>query len=309
VGEAANPRKVIPRAIKLTFYRILIFYVVLVFLLGMIVPYNSPLLLDANKKSSASASASPFVVAIVLAGIPVLPGLFNACVLIFIFSACNSDLYIASRTLYGLADAGKAPKIFKTTTKGGLPYIALGTSALFCLLAFLGVNTDSYTVFGYFVNLVTMFGLLTWISILISHIFFVHARHAQNIPDTALAYVAPLGIYGSYGAIVFSVLICIFKGFPLFCYKITAAAGTKPVFDTRTFVTTYLALPLYIIMFFGHKFWTGSSFVKAGECDLLSGKERIDMEEQEFLEKELEKKGGLETKWERLYRLTLGWAF
>src|SRR5205807_10635517 len=97
-----NPRKVIPRAIKLTFYRILIFYVLSVFLLGMIVPYNSPELIFANKQGS-KASASPFVVAISLAGIKVLPGFMNGCILIFVFSAANSDLYIASRTIYGLA--------------------------------------------------------------------------------------------------------------------------------------------------------------------------------------------------------------
>jgi amino acid transporter len=307
-GEAANPRKVIPRAIKLTFYRILLFYIVLIFFLGMIVPYDSQLLLDANKRSN-SAKASPFVVAIIISGIPVLPGLFNACVLIFVFSAANSDLYIASRTLFGLADSGNAPKIFAKTDKRGVPWVALVASSLFCLLAYLGVNNDSYTIFGYFVNMVTMFGLLTWISILISHISFVRARRAQNIPNSALAYVAPLGVAGSYGALAFSILICIFKGFPLFCYKLTAAKGTVPVFDTKTFVTTYLAVPMYFIMFFGHKFLTKSQFIKPEDCDLLSGKDKIDREEEEYMAYQLEKKGGPETKMERIYRLTLGWAF
>jgi len=191
-GEAANPRRNIPRAIKLTFYRILLFYVVLVFLLGMLVPYNSTRLIDSNKKSN-NAAASPFVVAMQISGIKTLPGLLNACILIFVFSAANSDLYIASRTLYGLAHESKAPRIFTWTDNRGVPVFALAMSVAFCLLAFLGVNTSSYTVFGYFVNLVTMFGLLTWISILISHICFVRARKAQNIPDSALAYVAPSG--------------------------------------------------------------------------------------------------------------------
>jgi len=91
VGECANPRRVIPRAINLTFYRILIFYVVLVFLLGMILPYNDPLLTAASKKG-ISAASSPFVVAIQAAGIPALPAIFNACVLIFVFSAANSGM-------------------------------------------------------------------------------------------------------------------------------------------------------------------------------------------------------------------------
>jgi amino acid transporter len=309
VGEAANPRRVIPRAIKLTFYRILLFYVVLIFFLGMLVPYNSPDLIDANKKTNNTASASPFVVAIKLSGIKVLPGILNACILIFVFSAANSDLYIASRTLFGLAHEKKAPKIFTRTDKRGVPIFALGLSVLFCLLAFLGVNTASYTVFGYFVNLVTMFGLLTWISILISHIYFVKARKAQNIPDSALAYVAPLGIWGSWGALIFSCLIAFFKGFALFCYKATAKKGTTPVFDWRTFITTYLGIPLYIIMIFGYKSIMKTKTVQPETADLYSGKARIDAEEAEFIAQEAAKKGGPETKGQRIYRLTLGWAF
>ncbi|KAF7918176.1 uncharacterized protein EAE97_011947 [Botrytis byssoidea] len=309
VGEAANPRKVIPKAIKLTFYRILLFYVVLVFFLGMLVPYNSKLLLDSNTKSN-SASASPFVVAIKISGIQFLPAIFNACILIFVFSAANSDLYIASRTLFGLASEGKAFKIFKRTDRRGVPIYALGLSTAFCLLAFLGVNTASYTVFGYFVNLVTMFGLLTWISILISHIYFVRARRAQGIQNTELAYVAPLGIYGSYGALVFCILIAFFKGFALFCYKKTAKAGTTPVFDHSTFITTYLAIPLYIIMFFGYKYSMKTKVLRPEEADLFSGKARIDAQEQEYLAQEAARRGSNEeTKWERIYRLTLGWAF
>lgn len=308
VGEAANPRRVIPRAIKLTFYRILLFYVVLIFLLGMLVPYNSKDLIDANKKSS-TASASPFVVAIKLSGIKVLPGILNACILIFVFSAANSDLYIASRTLFGLAHEKKAPKIFTRTDKRGVPIFALALSVLFCLLAFLGVNTASYTVFGYFVNLVTMFGLLTWISILISHIFFVRARKAQNIPDSALAYVAPLGVWGSWGALIFSCLIAFFKGFALFCYKKTAAKGITPVFDWRTFITTYLGIPLYIIMIFGYKFIMKTKTVQPHTADMYGGKARIDAEEAEFIAAEAAKKGGPETRGQRIYRLTLGWAF
>jgi amino acid transporter len=305
VGEAANPRKVIPRAIKLTFYRILLFYVVLVFLLGMLVPYNDKKLLDANKLSN-SASASPFVVAIVNSGIKVLPGILNGAILIFVFSAANSDLYIASRTLFGLAHEGKAPRFFTKTDKRGVPIYALGLSVAFCLLAFLGVNEDSYKVFGYFVNLVTMFGLLTWISILIAHIGFVRARRAQGIPDTALAYRAPLGISGSVGALIFSILIAFFKGFPLFCWKVLTPG--KP-FDKDTFITTYLGIPLYIIMYFGHKIYMKTKVIKPEDVDMYSGKARIDAEEAEFVAAQLERKGGPETTVEKIYRYTLGWAF
>ena len=160
VGEAENPRRNIPRAIRLTFYRILVFYIVLILLLTMIIPYNSKQLMTATKQNT-SAAASPFVAAIVVAGIHGLPGFLNACVLLFVFSAANSDLYIASRTLHGLALKGHAPRFLAKTDKRGVPIYALGLSTMFCSLAFLNVSTNSATVFGYFVNLVTIFGLLT----------------------------------------------------------------------------------------------------------------------------------------------------
>lgn len=127
VGEAANPRRVIPRAIKLTFYRILLFYVVPIFFLGMLVPFNSKELIAGNKAGTNTA-ASPFVVAIKISGIKALPAILNACILIFVFSAANSDLYIASRTLYGLAHESKDPRIFTRTDKRGVPIYALAIS-------------------------------------------------------------------------------------------------------------------------------------------------------------------------------------
>lgn len=232
VGEAENPRRAIPRAIRLTFYRILLFYVLLVLLLGMILPYNSPEL-KAATKASTGAAASPFVVAIKISGIQSLPAILNACILIFVFSAANSDLYIASRTLFGLASEGKAPRILARTDSRGVPVYALGLSALFGLLAFLNVSTSSATVFTYFVNLVTIFGLLTWISILYSHICFVRARQAQGVPNTALAYVAPCGMWGSIGALAFAILIAIFKGFAVF----THSPSTYGDFDYKNFIT------------------------------------------------------------------------
>lgn len=235
VGEAQNPRKTIPNAIKLTFYRILFFYCLSVFFLGMLVPYNSKELSFANS-ATASASASPFVVAIKLAGVRHLPGLLNACILIFTFSASNSDLYIASRTLYGLAEQGHAPKLFAWTDKRGVPVPALALSALMCCMAFMNAADDSKVVFGYFVNLTTIFGLLSWISLLVSHIFFIRARRAQGITKDQMAYTAPLGLWGSIIALFFCCLIALTKNFNVF----TRNRKTYGDFDYKNFITGYL---------------------------------------------------------------------
>ena len=321
VGEAQNPRKTIPRAIKLTFYRIVFFYVLSVFLLGMLVPYNSKELIFANKKSS-SAAASPFVVAIVLSGIPHLPGILNACILLFVFSASNSgalpspflhlypplteknlDLYIASRTIYGLAREGKAPAFLAYTDKRGVPVYALGVSSLFSLLAFMNVSSDSKVVFGYFVNLVTIFGILTWISILVTHIYFVRARRAQGVVDEQLAYTAPLGVKGSYGALASCILIAVFKNFSVFTYS-----SSYGKFDYKNFVTGYIGIPLYLILIFGHKYRYKGTAIPASRVDLFTDKDKIDREEEEFLKaKALKTMKGKKGGW--FYKTFVAWLF
>lgn len=291
VGEAQNPRKTIPRAIKLTFYRIVFFYVISIFLLGMCVPYNSEALAfatgnsapagtsvgsSASPKVVAGAAASPFVVAAQLAHIKYLDHILNGCILVFVFSAANSDLYIASRTLYGLASDGSAPAIFRKTDKKGLPIYALGASTLFALLAYLNVADDSKEVFAYFVNLTTIFGILSWISILTTHIWFVRGRRAQGLSDSQMPYTAPLGIWGSYGALAACIIVALTKNYDVF---LDFSLKKNQI----TFVTAYIGIPIYLILIFGHKFWTKSKGVKPHEMDFYSGKDVIDREEAEFL--------------------------
>ena len=301
VGEAQNPRKTIPRAIKLTFFRIMVFYVVSVFLLGMLVPYNSKELAFA-KKASTSADASPFVVAIKLAGIPVLPGFVNGCILLFVFSASNSDLYIASRTIFGLAKQGKAPAFLAVTDRRGVPVAALGISGVFALLAFMSCSTDSRQVFTYFVNLVTVFGQLTWITILLTHIRFVAARRRQGIADSVMPYRAPLGVAGSWAALAFTCLMTLTKSFTAFI----------PTFDAKTFITGYIGIPLYVILIVGYKLALHTRWIRSDEADLFTGKHECDREEAEFLENKqarAEERTGSKKFWYTVYEKGFGWLF
>ncbi|GFP56986.1 hypothetical protein ACSS6W_004467 [Trichoderma asperelloides] len=300
-GEAQNPRRSIPKAIKLTFFRILIFYCLSIFLVGMIVPYNSKDLAFANKQTTG-ANASPFVVAATLAGVKVLPHIINACILVFVFSASNSDLYIASRTLYGLASDDAAPAIFKKTNKRGVPYPALFLSAAISCLAFMNASTSSTVVFGYFVNLVTIFGILTWISILVTYLFFLRARRAQNIPDSAMPYVAPQGFWGTVICLAFVILISLTKNFNVFIH-------TKETnFDYKNFITGYLGIPLYISMLFGHMLLTGSRGVKPHEADFYTGKDIIDSQEADYLEQEQIKNADSQGM-RKFYNRYIAWLF
>ncbi|RDA93627.1 hypothetical protein CP533_6186 [Ophiocordyceps camponoti-saundersi (nom. inval.)] len=301
-AEAQNPRRSVPKAIKLTFYRILVFYCLSVLLVGLLVPYNSEKLAFAAKSGSSSASASPFVVAAELAGVKVLPHIINACICIFVFSAANSDLYIGSRTLYGLASDGAAPAIFKRVDSRGVPYPALITCTLFACLAFLVVSDDSREIFNYFVNVTTVFGLLVWCSLLVAYISFLRARRVQSIPDSAMPYVAPQGLWGSYGALFFCILITLTKNFTVF---IRHGDGG---FQFKDFITGYIGIPVYLALLFGHMIVTKSRGIRPADVDFFTGKDHIDAEEKDFLEKQAEERAA-STGWARFYHRYVAWLF
>ena len=260
VCEVENPRAAVPRAIRLTLYRIVTFYIVLVFLLGLILPYNSPDLIFATKHGAGGA-ASPFVVAMKLAGIQVLPSIFNGCILIFIISAANSDLYIASRTLFANAVQSNAHPIFTKTNSRGVPVFCIAVSFIFSLLSYMNVCTDSALVFNYFVNVVTMFGLLTWMSILYTHIRFMKACQLQRLSRNSLPFKAPFGAWGSWISLIICGTLSLLKGIDTVIGEIQPAA----------FVTNYLGIFLFALAFVIYKYCTKTTLVDLRTADLVTG--------------------------------------
>jgi amino acid transporter len=162
-GEAENPRYVMPRAYKAVFYRLTAFFVLGSLAVGINVPYNDPELLAAFKQGLPGAAASPYVVAMNRLRIVVLPDIVNSLVLTSAFSAGNSYVYCASRSLFGLALEGKAPKFFTRCTKDGVPFYCVLLVLLISLLSFLQVSNNAAVVLTWFVNLVglLLFLLLT----------------------------------------------------------------------------------------------------------------------------------------------------
>ena len=91
-----------------------------------------------------------------------LDHIINSIALIFVVSAANTDLYISSRTLYGLALEGKAPGFFKRVNHLGVPYAALGASVVVACFAFLSIGKGPGKVLEYLSNLSSTFGAFAW---------------------------------------------------------------------------------------------------------------------------------------------------
>lgn len=210
-GEAPNPRKTIKKAIRQTLWRIVFFYIIGALVLGMAVPYTNDRLIGGTKQQTG-AGASPFVIAVQLAGIPHYPDVMNACLLLFVLSAANSDIYIGSRTLFGLAHDRQAPAIFRRTTQMGVPFAGVIFTSIFAALAYMNASKSSSQVFQYLVSLVTVFGALNWINVLVTYVQFNRGMREQGISRSSMPYQGFLQPYGAYFALFMTAILIIFNG-------------------------------------------------------------------------------------------------
>ena len=185
-GEAENPRYIMPRAFKAVFYRLMFFFVIGSLCVGIVVPSNDPEMNDAFLNDKPGAAGSPYVASMNRLKIPVLPHIVNAMVLGSAFSAGNSYAYCASRSLYGMALEGKAPKLFTRCTRNGVPIFAVASVLLISLLAFLQLNSGSATVLNWFVSLVSpSLHMLDTLLIKSDHRLPTHQllRHDLHLPE------------------------------------------------------------------------------------------------------------------------------
>ncbi|KAI9352316.1 amino acid permease [Zopfochytrium polystomum] len=268
-GETKNPRKNVAKAISNVYIRICFFYILGVFIIGLLVASNDP----ALNLGDSTAASSPFVIGIKRAGISVLPDIINACILTSAWSAANSDVYTSSRALYALAAAGNAPKIFMTRSKSGHPYIAVAVASAFGFLAYMTIDSGAGTVFNWLSNLTSVAGLFSLLCIALTYLRFYYGMKKQGIDRSKLPYIAPLQPYASYYAIVLSILVIIFSNWTVF---------TTGRWDTASFVTNYLPVPVFLILYFGHKFTVGTKMVPLEELDYVSDvRDVMDLEEDE----------------------------
>lgn len=264
-GEAKNPRRNLPRAIRRVYIRILLFYIGGTFVIGLLVPSNNQSLV-----LESGTAASPFVIAMQNAGIKVLPSIINACLLSSAWSAASSDLYTSSRALYGLAVSGNAPRIFLRTTKSGLPLISVLFCASFTLLAFMAVSSGAGNVFQWFSNMTAVTGLMTWFGISVTYLRFYKGLQVRGIDRTSLPYYTRLQPFAAWYACISTFIICFFNGWSVFL---------KGNWNNATFVTSYLPFILSPILFGGAYLYYGTPPARASEMDFESDLAQIAAEE------------------------------
>ncbi|MEK0305929.1 amino acid permease, partial [Bifidobacterium favimelis] len=254
-GESEDPGRAVPKAINDVFWRILLFYILSIFVIAALIPYTSPNLLGA---SDGDIAMSPFTLVFQRAGLASAASVMNAVVLTSILSAVNTGAYASSRMLYGLAKDHYAPGIFARTTKRGIPMAALVATVCMSLATF----ATSIFGQGFYLLLVTATGLtgfIAWIGIALSHYRFRRAFTLQGHKVSELKYHAKLFPLGPILALVLCLVVIAGQGI-----------GGVSTGDWKQVAMTYSSLVLFVILYFGYKIKNHTKIIHLADIDVTA---------------------------------------
>ncbi|KAJ7906796.1 amino acid permease/ SLC12A domain-containing protein [Mycena leptocephala] len=307
-GESAQPHKSVPRAIKATFLRIVLFYLLTCLVIGLCINHADDTLFEAYDNSDVAAS--PITVVFQRAGFGAAVHVVNAVLLTAVLSATNSCFYASSRMLLSLAREGKAPYFFAFVTKGGVPFPALLLTLAFSSLTFLATIWVKVLLYMVFINLTGISALFTWIAIAAINLRFRRAFNAQGRDLSDLPFKAPFSPFLALAAIALGWLMFAAQGWASTTYGDTGSALAKDV------LAVYIGVALFFGIGFG--FAVHHKVTKPGvpllvpllECDFETGavwgrgggatareKERLEEEEENAPQK-----GGIWVVWTALKR-------
>ncbi|MEC2076866.1 amino acid permease [Metabacillus fastidiosus] len=252
-GESENPRENVPKAIKSIFWRILLFYVLAIIVIGLIIPYTTESL------QSEDIMVSPFTLVFEKAGLAFAASLMNAVILTAILSAGNSSLYASTRVLYAMAKEGKAPKFFGKLNKRGVPVAALIATTLVGMLAFLASAFGDGAIYIWLLNAAGVTGFIFWLGIAASHYRFRKAYLAQGYALEKLPYRAKLYPFGPIFAFLVGLIVIIAQDYQAFLSN---------KIDWMDIIAAYLGIPLFLIMWLSYKFIKKTKVVPLKECKI-----------------------------------------
>ncbi|KAI1300690.1 hypothetical protein EDD11_006052 [Mortierella claussenii] len=266
-GESANPGKAVPKAIRHTFWRILLFYVLSITAIGLVIPWTDENLLNSAFASvNEAAPMAPFTIVFKMAKLPGADHAINAVLLTAVLSAGQSSFYASTRTLMAMGREGKMPAVFGRVNSRGVPLYSLAFVTLIACIAFVADVVGTGVVFTWLVNLTGMSALLTWMSISFIHLRFRAAFKAQGRSLSELPYLAPLFPYSCYISILLALMIVFLEGYQ---------AVTADPFNVEGVVAVFVGAPVFFLTIIVWKLYHKTRLVPLLEVDLDSGRPTI----------------------------------
>ncbi|KAI0031058.1 amino acid permease-domain-containing protein [Vararia minispora EC-137] len=233
-GETRNPTKNMPKVVKAVFWRILLFYILTVLLIGLNVPYTYPNL------SNKTTATSPFTIVFAAVGSNVAGSFMNAVILTSVVSAGNHALFAGTRVLYGLACASQAPEFLMRTTPAGVPLFALFGTASISALCFGSSFIGNGQLWSWLQNLVGVSNQIAWLSIGLASWRFRKAwrRQGRSLSEMKFHSKWTWG-WGPPFVIITVIALILIQGWD----------SLFPVFSPVDFVSYYIELPVMLVMY------------------------------------------------------------
>ncbi|EOS9366902.1 amino acid permease [Listeria innocua] len=258
-GESATPEKSVPKAIKQVFWRILLFYIFAIFIIGMIIPYTNPNLLSAE---ATDVAISPFTLVFEKAGLAFAASVMNAVILTSVLSAGNSGLYASTRMLWAMARDKKAPKFLGKVNRRGIPMAALIVTTIVGAMTFITTLTENGTViYTWLLSASGLTGFIAWVGIAISHYRFRKAFIKQGHDLNELKYKAKFFPFGPILALILCILVIVGQDY---------AAFLKPEFTNpawwQKIGISYIGLPIFLIFWLSFKFTNKTKVIPLEDC-------------------------------------------
>lgn len=201
-GESEDPAKAVPKAINNTVWRILVFYILSMFVLAGLFPWEKAGLVD-----------SPFVVVFDNIGIPYAADIMNFVIITAVLSVANSGLYATSRMMYSMSQKGMVSPALGKLNKKGVPLNALIFSMLFgCLSLLCGIFAED-TVYLWLLSIAGFGAVFIWASIALSNLLGrkKYIQEGGRVED--LKYKTPLYPFVPIVALVLNVAVMISLAF------------------------------------------------------------------------------------------------
>ncbi|MBI6924081.1 amino acid permease [Pseudomonas putida] len=193
-GEAKDPQRVIPKAINAVPLRILLFYVLTLFVLMCLYPWPQ-----------IGSQGSPFVQIFSNLGIGSAAAVLNVVVISAAVSAINSDIFGAGRMMYGLAQQGHAPKGFSRLSRHGVPWMTVVVMGAALLVGVLLNYLIPENVFLLIASIATFATVWVWLMILVTQVAMRRSMSREQMAE--LKFPVPFWPWGPALAIAFMVFV------------------------------------------------------------------------------------------------------
>ncbi|KAA8908301.1 hypothetical protein TRICI_004787 [Trichomonascus ciferrii] len=277
-GEVKNPRETMPRVFNAVVFRLFVFFALGSLAVGIVCPSNSDMLLQAMANDAPGAAVSPYVISMTILKIKGLPHLVNAMVVTSIYSAGNNFYYCATRTLFGMAQEGKAPKFFKLCLPNGAPAAAMLAVAAVGCLSFLQLNNNAQVVLNWFISLAASSLLIYMFFINVSYFRWRQGLKAQGIDYNSLKYKHRFSGWITWYSLSMNFILIFVQGYSVF----KPGSWNVPSFLFSYFMVFFV---LGIAIFWkcvqykrGEPLW-----VRPETMDLTTGKAEIDQYEENYV--------------------------